>query len=105
MNPNTGILKVLTTVKDLGETTAAKMAACWGEPDHSARVAICRYRKLGYLERVNPGQIPTVHRLTPKALELLGDDDYPRYQLPPVGIVQTAMRTQPVSVWHFAARC
>ena len=93
---------MLTTVKDLGDATAETVAACWGEPVHNARVAMVRYRELGYLERVNPGRVPTVHRLSPKAIILLGNDNYPRRELPPVGIVLSALRTQPNSVWQLA---
>lgn len=64
MRKHPSLTLVLTGFLKLGRTTRRKISVYTSLPVKNVDVYINRYRKSGYLELVNPGGRPAVHRLT-----------------------------------------
>ena len=102
MKKTISILRILTVVQRLGDATYDQIAELVGRSEKIARAHVHHYQLLDFLERINPGQRPAVHRLSEKGIGVMGD--MARRKSRCESVVQQAIRTQPNSVFALGAK-
>jgi len=107
--PPSAKLQTLHSFTKTGECQIAELAEYWGQSRRFATRRVHKYMHFGFIYRANPGTNPAIYKLTPKGAEQVA-------YTPPVeimattagniefGIVAQAVKSQPISIFDYAAR-
>ena len=105
MKKTISILRILTAVQKLGDATYDQVAEIVGRSYKITRLHVHHYQLLDFLERINPGERPAVHRLSEKGTSLMGGHHAKTgSKSRRESVVDEAMRTQPNSVFALGAK-
>ena len=104
MKKTISILRILTAVQRLGDATYDQVAEIVGRSYKITRLHIHHYQLLDFLERINPGERPAVHRLSEKGASLMDGRAHTSSKRRRESVVDEAIRTQPNSVFALGAK-
>ena len=104
MKKTISILRILTAVQRLGDANYDQVAEIVDRSYKITRLHVHHYQLLDFLERINPGERPAVHRLSEKGTAVMGGHAHTGSKRRRESVVDEAIRTQPNSVFALGAK-